>query len=154
MLADTRTAGFGPEVKRRILLGTYTLRAGYYDDYYGRAQRARAWLCRDLARTLQAVDALLLPTTPTVAFHRGEKLHEPVAMYRADRFTVPINLAGLPAVNLPVGYAGGLPIGLQLVAPPWHEEVLLTLAAHLEGAVGEEVGRRRPALAGGGASSQ
>ncbi|MFL5401697.1 MAG: Asp-tRNA(Asn)/Glu-tRNA(Gln) amidotransferase subunit GatA [Gemmatimonadales bacterium] len=129
----TRGEGFGPEVRRRILVGTYVLSAGYYDAYYRKAQRVRALIAEDFRRTFASgVDLLLTPTTPTPAFKAGEKTEDPVAMYLADIFVCPINLAGLPALNLPAGRSEGLPVGAQLVAPAFEEERLLAAAAALE----------------------
>jgi aspartyl-tRNA(Asn)/glutamyl-tRNA(Gln) amidotransferase subunit A len=132
----TRGEGFGPEVQRRILVGTYVLSAGYYDAYYRKAQRVRALIAEDFRRTFASgVDLLLTPTTPTPAFKAGEKTEDPVAMYLADIFVCPINLAGLPALNLPVGRSEGLPVGAQLIAPAFEEERLLAAAAALERAI-------------------
>jgi aspartyl-tRNA(Asn)/glutamyl-tRNA(Gln) amidotransferase subunit A len=135
----TRGQGFGPEVQRRILVGTYVLSAGYYDAYYRKAQRVRSLIAEDFRRTFASgVDLLLTPTTPTPAFKAGEKTADPVAMYLADIFVCPINLAGLPALSLPAGRSEGLPIGAQLVAPAFEEERLLAAAAVLEHAVEAE----------------
>jgi aspartyl-tRNA(Asn)/glutamyl-tRNA(Gln) amidotransferase subunit A len=129
----TRGEGFGPEVQRRILVGTYVLSAGYYDAYYRKAQRVRSLIADDFRRTFAAgVDLLLTPTTPTPAFKAGEKTEDPVAMYLADIFVCPINLAGLPALSLPAGRTEGLPIGAQLIAPAFEEERLLAAAGALE----------------------
>jgi aspartyl-tRNA(Asn)/glutamyl-tRNA(Gln) amidotransferase subunit A len=129
----TRGAGFGPEVKRRILVGTYVLSAGYYDAYYRKAQRVRALIAEDFQRAFDSgVDLLLTPTTPTPAFKAGEKVEDPVAMYLADIFVCPVNLAGLPGLSLPVGRSEGLPVGAQLIAPAFREERLLGAAAALE----------------------
>jgi aspartyl-tRNA(Asn)/glutamyl-tRNA(Gln) amidotransferase subunit A len=117
----TRDQGFGAEVKRRILLGTFALAAGYYDAYYLRAQKARQLLHEDYARAFRACDVIATPTSPTPAFRLGEKLDDPLQMYLADIFTVPANLAGLPAVSVPCGLSSGLPVGLQLVAGPFQE---------------------------------
>jgi aspartyl-tRNA(Asn)/glutamyl-tRNA(Gln) amidotransferase subunit A len=135
----TRGTGFGAEVQRRILVGTYVLSAGYYDAYYRKAQRVRSLIAEDFRRTFAAgVDLLLTPTTPTPAFKAGEKTGDPVAMYLADIFVCPINLAGLPAVSLPAGRSEGLPIGAQLIAPAFDEERLLAAAAALERAIPTE----------------
>jgi len=129
----TRSAGFGDEVKRRIMLGTYALSAGYYDAYYARAQRVRARIAEELRRAFASgVDVLLTPTTPTPAFRIGEKAEDPYAMYLSDVFTVTANLAGLPAASVPVGFAGGLPVGAQLIADRWMEPMLVRAAAALE----------------------
>jgi aspartyl-tRNA(Asn)/glutamyl-tRNA(Gln) amidotransferase subunit A len=129
----TRGQGFGAEVRRRILIGTYVLSSGYYDAYYRKAQQVRALLAEDF-RTVFAggVDLLLTPTTPTPAFKAGEKTEDPVAMYLADIFTCSLNLAALPAMSLPVGRSGGLPVGAQLVAPMFGEARMLSAAAALE----------------------
>ncbi|HKP49572.1 MAG TPA: Asp-tRNA(Asn)/Glu-tRNA(Gln) amidotransferase subunit GatA, partial [Gemmatimonadales bacterium] len=129
----TRGEGFGAEVQRRILVGTYVLSAGYYDAYYRKAQRVRSLIADDFRRAFASgVDLLLTPTTPTPAFKAGEKTEDPVAMYLADIFVCPINLAGLPAVSIPAGRSEGLPIGAQLIAPAFDEERLLAAAAALE----------------------
>jgi aspartyl-tRNA(Asn)/glutamyl-tRNA(Gln) amidotransferase subunit A len=129
----TRGKGFGPEVQRRILVGTYVLSAGYYDAYYKKAQRVRSLIAEDFQRVFASgVDLLLTPTTPTPAFKAGEKTDDPVAMYLADIFVCPINLAGLPAVSIPAGRSEGLPIGAQLIAPAFEEERLLAAASALE----------------------
>jgi aspartyl-tRNA(Asn)/glutamyl-tRNA(Gln) amidotransferase subunit A len=135
----TRGEGFGAEVQRRILVGTYVLSAGYYDAYYRKAQRVRSLIADDFRRTFASgVDLLLTPTTPTPAFKAGEKTNDPVAMYLADIFVCPINLAGLPAVSIPAGRSEGLPIGAQLIAPSFDEERLLAAAAALERAIPAE----------------
>ena len=132
----TRGEGFGPEVRRRILVGTYVLSAGYYDAYYKKAQQVRALIAEDFRRAFASgVDLLLTPTTPTPAFKAGEKTEDPVAMYLADVFVCSMSLAGLPALNLPVGRSEGLPVGAQLVAPHFQEEHLLAVAAVLERAL-------------------
>jgi len=129
----TRGEGFGPEVRRRILVGTYVLSAGYYDAYYRKAQRVRALIADDFRRAFATgVDLLLTPTTPTPAFKAGEKTADPVAMYLADIFVCAISLAGLPALSLPVGLTEGLPVGAQLIAPFFEDERLLAAAGALE----------------------
>ena len=125
----TRTEGFGDEVRRRILVGTYALSAGYYDAYYLRAQRVRRLIANDFVEAFKSVDLIAGPTTPTVAFNLGEKANDPLAMYAADVNTVAVNLAGLPAISLPAGFSAGLPVGLQLIAPAFAESALLA-AAH------------------------
>ena len=126
---QTRAAGFGAEVKRRIMLGTYALSAGYYDAYYLRAQKVRALIRRDFDRAFAEVDAVISPTSPTAAFKLGEKSEDPLAMYLNDIYTVPANLAGLPGLSAPCGFTrSGLPIGIQLTGKPWDEETLLRLA--------------------------
>jgi aspartyl-tRNA(Asn)/glutamyl-tRNA(Gln) amidotransferase subunit A len=129
----TRGEGFGAEVRRRILVGTYVLSAGYYDAYYRKAQRVRALIADDFRRAFASgIDLLLTPTTPTPAFRAGEKTEDPVAMYLADIFVCAISLAGLPALSLPVGLTGGLPVGAQLIAPFFQDDRLLAAAATLE----------------------
>ena len=129
----TRGEGFGAEVRRRILVGTYVLSAGYYDAYYAKAQQVRALIAADFRRVFDSgIDLLLTPTTPTPAFKAGEKTEDPVAMYLADVFVCSMSLAGLPAMSLPVGRSNGLPIGAQLVAPYFREERLLAAARVLE----------------------
>ena len=138
MYARTRTLGFGREVKRRILLGTYALTAGYYDRYYGRAQKVRSLVAADFGNVFrEGVDVLFTPTSPTVAFRLGERIEDPLQMYLADIFTVTANLAGLPAVSVPIGDVDGLPVGGQIIGPWWGEEVLLQVASALESACGE-----------------
>jgi aspartyl-tRNA(Asn)/glutamyl-tRNA(Gln) amidotransferase subunit A len=128
-----RGRGFGKEVRRRILVGTYVLSAGYYEAYYGKAQRMRARIADDFRQVFDAgVDLLFTPTTPTPAFKAGEKTEDPVSMYLADIFVCPVNLAGLPAMSLPVGRSRGLPVGGQLIAPYFADERMLALAATLE----------------------
>ncbi len=133
MYRATRGQGFGPEVQRRILIGTYVLSAGYSDAYYGKAQAARARIRGDFSRVFASgIDALITPTTPTPAFKAGDKTADPVAMYLADVFVSAVSLAGLPALSLPVGRDSGLPIGAQLIAPAWQEARMLAIAAALE----------------------
>jgi len=133
MNAATRAAGFGPEVKRRIMLGTYALSAGYYDAYYGQAQRVRTLIIRDLEAAYAQFDLLLSPTTPTTAFAFGAKSENPLAMYLSDVCTTPSNLAGHPAISVPFGTGDdGLPVGIQLLAPALGEPVLFRAAAALE----------------------
>jgi aspartyl-tRNA(Asn)/glutamyl-tRNA(Gln) amidotransferase subunit A len=138
----TRSAGFGAEVKRRIMLGTYALSSGYYDAYYGRAQRVRTLIARDFAAVFSEFDLLVSPTSPTVAFGLGERAGDPLAMYMSDYCTVPMSLAGIPAISIPSGLAepdgGGpeLPVGLQLAGPAFSESLLLDAAHALEGAIG------------------
>jgi len=122
----SRAEGFGHEVQRRILIGTYALSAGYYDAYYRRAQQVRRLIAEDFARAFTKVDVLAGPTSPTVAFKLGEKLADPLALYLADVNTVGVNLAGLPGVSVPCGFSNGLPVGLQLVAATWREDLLIT----------------------------
>ncbi len=149
-LADTyrktRAQGFGAEVKRRIMLGTYALSAGYYDAYYLRAQRVRTLIARDFRAAFERVDVLACPATPTPAFRLGEKAGDPLQMYLNDIFTIPANLAGLPAVSVPCGLtSGGLPIGLQFMAAPFGEQTLLDAAHAYERVRGEPVAYPDPA---------
>ncbi len=133
----TRGKGFGNEVKWRILVGTYVLSSGYYDAYYLVAQKVRRMVADEFARAFSVVDALITPASPTVAFKKGEKLDDPIQMYMSDLFTLPVNLAGLPAVSMNVGYSkAGLPVGVQVVAPKWGEMEVLKVASVLTDAVG------------------
>ena len=140
----TRQRGFGPEVKRRIMLGTYALSAGYYDAYYLKAQQVRTLIRQDFARVFEQVDALVTPTSPVAAFPLGEKMADPVQMYLIDVCTLPINIAGLPAMSVPCGFADGLPVGMQLIGPPLSEARLLGLAYAYEQAT--DWHKARPAL--------
>jgi aspartyl-tRNA(Asn)/glutamyl-tRNA(Gln) amidotransferase subunit A len=147
MYARTRGAGFGPEVKRRIMLGTFALRTGYYDAYYKKAQQVRTLIKRDFDRAFRFCDVILTPTTPTTAFRFGAKA-TPFDMYLADVFTLSCNLAGLPGISVPCGLSGeGLPIGAQLLGRPLDEETLLRAGGVIEAAVG--LGERRPSGIGG-----
>ncbi|MBT9137882.1 MAG: Glutamyl-tRNA(Gln) amidotransferase subunit A [Syntrophomonadaceae bacterium] len=133
MYEKTREAGFGDEVKRRIMLGTYVLSAGYYETYYLKAQRARALIRDDFEKAFQKFDCLLAPVSPTTAFKVGEKTDDPLKMYLSDIFTIPVNLAGLPAISIPCGFNSlGSAIGLQLIAKPFNEEMLLRVAYTFE----------------------
>jgi aspartyl-tRNA(Asn)/glutamyl-tRNA(Gln) amidotransferase subunit A len=126
MYRKTRDQGFGAEVKRRIMLGTYVLSAGYYDAYYLKAQKVRALLRQDFANAFKRCDVILTPTTPTPAFKFGEKVDDPLAMYLNDIYTVTANLSGVPGISVPCGLSSeGLPIGLQLLGPYWSESTLL-----------------------------
>ena len=129
LYGETRDRGFGPEVKRRIVLGTFVLSSGYYDAYYLRAQKVRTLIRRDFERAFEACDVVATPTSPVPDFRFGEKADNPLQMYLADIFTVPANLAGIPGLSLPCGFAAGLPAGLQLLAKPFDEETLLRLGA-------------------------
>ena len=124
MYGETRDRGFGPEVKRRIILGTFVLSSGYYDAYYLAAQKVRTLIRRDFEIAFQACDVIALPTTPSPAFRLGEKTADPLKMYLEDVFTVPANLAGIPGLSLPSGLVRGLPAGLQLLARPFDETTL------------------------------
>ena len=137
MYEATRSGGFGPEVTRRILLGTYVLSAGYYDAYYRRAQAVRALIARDFANVFASgVHVLFTPTTPTTAFTLGA-IADPYEMYLSDIFTATANLAGIPAMSQPIGRIDGLPVGGQLMAAHFDEATMLRVAASLEDALGE-----------------
>jgi len=138
VMAATRDAGFGAEVKRRIMLGTYALSAGYYDAYYGQAQKVRTLITRDFAAAYEQVDVLVSPTTPSTAFRLGEKVNDPLAMYLMDLCTIPTNLAGDAAMSLPSGLStdDGLPVGLQIMAPPLADDRLYRVGAAYEAARG------------------
>ena len=153
MYMNTRAAGFGPEVRRRILIGTYVLSAGYYDAYYLKAQKVRALIARDFRDAFATVDAILAPTAPSPAFAIGEKTEDPIAMYLNDVFTVPASLAGLPAMSVPAGLsAGGLPLGLQIIGRAFDEETVLRAGAAIERAAGFDTRPSRlvPTQAGSG----
>ena len=125
MYRQNRTAGFGPEVQRRIMLGTFVLSSGYYDAYYGHAQKVRTLIKQDFDQAFQEVDVILTPVTPTRAFKIGEKVNDPLSMYLSDIFTIPVNLAGVPALSMPVQGVRGLPIGVQLIGKHWREADIL-----------------------------
>jgi len=142
---QTRAEGFGAEVKRRVILGTYVLSSGYYDAYYLRAQKVRTLIRDDFLRAFREVDALLAPVAPTAAFRRGEKSADPLAMYLSDIYTISVNLAGLPGISVPCGFtAGGLPVGLQIIGQPFQEAGLLAIAHAYE--QGHDWHTRHPAL--------
>ena len=136
MVARTRDAGFGDEPKRRIMLGTYALSAGYYEAFYGAAQKVRTVISREFAAAFERFDVLLSPTSPTVAFKLGEKTENPLAMYLADVLTIPPNMAGLPGLSIPCGLSEGLPVGLQLIGPQFSENTLFRVGHALERALG------------------
>jgi aspartyl-tRNA(Asn)/glutamyl-tRNA(Gln) amidotransferase subunit A len=136
MQERTRDEGFGDEPKRRIMLGTYALSAGYYEAFYGQAQKVRTVIAREFAAAFERFDVLVSPTSPTVAFELGEKTANPLAMYLADILTIPPNMAGLPGLSIPCGLADGLPVGLQLVGPQFSENVLFRAGHALERALG------------------
>lgn len=142
VMAATRARGFGDEVKRRIILGTYALSAGYYDAYYGSAQKVRTLIQRDFAKAFGSVDILVSPSAPTTAFRLGEKLDNPLAMWAGDVTTIPVNLAGIPGMSLPMGLSpdDGLPVGLQLMAPAYEDHRLYRFGAALERLFGERDG--------------
>ena len=129
MYTHTRAEGFGAEVKRRIMIGTYALSAGYYDAYYLKAQKVRTLIKQDFEKAFASVDVLVCPTTPTTAFKAGEKTADPLSMYLTDLMTIPVNLAGLPGLSLPCGFDGqGLPIGLQIIGNVLREDQVLQTA--------------------------
>jgi aspartyl-tRNA(Asn)/glutamyl-tRNA(Gln) amidotransferase subunit A len=129
MYKRTRSEGFGDEVKRRIMIGTYALSSGYYEAYYGRAMRVRTLIKRDFDLAFERVDAMLSPVSPTPAFRIGEKISDPLSMYLSDIYTVTANLAGIPALSVPCGFTrSGLPVGLQMLANQFQEGLLLRLA--------------------------
>jgi aspartyl-tRNA(Asn)/glutamyl-tRNA(Gln) amidotransferase subunit A len=136
MYEETRASGFGAEVKRRIMLGTYALSSGYYEAYYGRAQRVRTKIADDFRAAFERVDLILTPTSPTVAFRLGERTADPLAMYLSDYCTVPMPLAGIPAISIPGGLSEGLPVGVQLAGPAFSENRILDAAHALEHAIG------------------
>jgi aspartyl-tRNA(Asn)/glutamyl-tRNA(Gln) amidotransferase subunit A len=132
MYTHTRSEGFGAEVKRRIMIGTYALSAGYYDAYYAQAQRTRTLIIKDFAEAFSRFDFLLSPTSPTVAFRIGEKTADPLAMYLSDLCTIPVNLAALPGISIPAGFSAGLPVGLQIIGPHFSERPMLEAAHAVE----------------------
>lgn len=146
MYGKTRAEGFGAEVKRRIMLGTYALSAGYYEAYYGQAQKVRTLILNDFRRAFERYEVLVSPTSPTPAFRLGEKVEDPLAMYLSDVCTIPVNLAGIPAISIPCGLENGLPVGLQIMGKALDESTLLRVALALEEAIGF---RERPAAGRG-----
>ncbi len=147
VMSKTRAVGFGAEVKRRIMLGTYALSSGYYDAYYGKAQQVRTLIARDFASAFEQVDVLVSPATPTTAFPIGERADDPMAMYLADLCTIPANLAGNAAMSVPCGLApeDGLPVGLQIMAPVLADDRLYRVGAAVENALDQR--RGHPLLA-------
>ena len=133
---ETRGAGFGPEVKRRIMLGTYALSSGYYDAYYVRAQKVRTLIKQDFDAAFEQVDIIVGPTSPTVAFPVGSRTADPYQMYLADVFTIPANMAGIPGISIPGGFSEGLPVGLQMLGKAFDEQTLLGVAHAYERAAG------------------
>jgi len=137
MYRRSRAEGFGNEVKRRIMIGTYCLSAGYYDAYYEKAQRVRTLIINDFKKAFNKYDVLISPTSPTTAFKIGERTEDPLTMYLSDICTIPVNLAGLPAVSIPAGLSGdGLPIGVQIIGNILREDNVLMAARRLEEAIG------------------
>jgi aspartyl-tRNA(Asn)/glutamyl-tRNA(Gln) amidotransferase subunit A len=157
VMGATRAAGFGDEVKRRIILGTYALSAGYYDAYYGSAQKVRTLIQRDFDAAFGQVDVLISPTSPVTAFPLGEKLDDPVAMYNNDIATIPANLAGIPGISVPAGLSEGLPVGIQFLAPARGDATMYRAAAALESRLEEAWGTpfwaQAPDLAGSSAAA-
>ena len=143
-MEKTKQHGFGPEVKRRIMLGTYALSAGYYDAYYLKAQKVRTLISREFQEAFQKYDVLITPTSPTVAFKLGAKVEDPVQMYLSDMCTIPVNIAGIPAMSLPAGLVDGLPVGMQIIGRPLGEESILRVAYAYEQAT--EWHKMRPEL--------
>ena len=145
MYRSTRSQGFGAEVQRRIIIGTYCLSAGYYDAYYGKASQVRTLIVEDFKKAFETCDVIACPTAPTPAFRIGEKMDDPLTMYLSDIFTISANLAGVPAMSVPCGFsASGLPIGLQLMGKHFNEEMLFRVARNFEQAT--EFHKRRPEL--------
>jgi aspartyl-tRNA(Asn)/glutamyl-tRNA(Gln) amidotransferase subunit A len=138
MYESTKHDGFGAEVKRRIMIGTYALSSGYYDAYYGRAQRVRTKIADDFRGAFGKVDLVITPTSPTVAFKLGERTANPLAMYLSDVLTVPMSLAGIPAISIPAGLSEGLPVGFQIAGPAFSENRIFEAAYALENAIGFE----------------
>ncbi|HEL1074218.1 TPA: Asp-tRNA(Asn)/Glu-tRNA(Gln) amidotransferase subunit GatA [Streptococcus equi subsp. zooepidemicus] len=145
---NTRSQGFGDEVKRRIMLGTFSLSSGYYDAYFKKAGQVRTLIIQDFEKVFADYDLILGPTAPTAAFELDTLNHDPVAMYLADILTIPVNLAGLPAISIPAGFADGLPVGLQLIGPKYSEEVIYQVAAAFEATT--DYHKQQPMIFGGG----
>jgi aspartyl-tRNA(Asn)/glutamyl-tRNA(Gln) amidotransferase subunit A len=143
-MEKTRQYGFGPEVKRRIMLGTYALSAGYYDAYYLKAQKVRTLIREEFGAAFERFDALITPTSPTVPFRIGEKMDDPLQMYLSDVCTLPINIAGIPGLSVPAGFSDGLPVGMQILGKPFSEETLFRIGYAYEQATGW--GERRPEI--------
>lgn len=143
-MEKTRQLGFGPEVKRRIMLGTYALSAGYYDAYYLKALKVRTLIRQEFEQSFKRFDALITPTSPSLPFLLGEKVHDPLLMYLSDIFTIPVNLAGIPAISIPAGFHLSLPVGMQIIGPPFSEGVLLRIAFAYEQAT--DWHKKRPLL--------
>jgi aspartyl-tRNA(Asn)/glutamyl-tRNA(Gln) amidotransferase subunit A len=150
VMSLTREAGFGAEVKRRIMIGTYALSSGYYDAYYGQAQKVRTLIARDFASAFEQADVLVSPTSPFVAFGMGERTADPMAMYVNDLCTLPASLAGTPAISVPCGLSEGLPVGLQIMAPALRDDLCYRVAAAYEAAAGSVLAPERLALEGAG----
>ncbi|NTW05364.1 MAG: Asp-tRNA(Asn)/Glu-tRNA(Gln) amidotransferase subunit GatA, partial [Peptococcaceae bacterium] len=132
MYSRTRSLGFGPEVKRRIMLGTYALSAGYYDAYYLKALKVRTLIKQDFDRAFEKYDVLISPTSPSTAFRKGEKVNDPMQMYLSDITTISVNLAGVPGISVPAGFSQGLPVGMQIIGKNFGEGTLLQVAHAFE----------------------
>ena len=146
MFEETRSKGFGTEVKRRIMIGTYGLSAGYYDAYYRKASQVRTLIRRDFEEAFVKCDAIITPVAPSVAFKLGEKVGDPLMMYLTDIFTIPANLAGIPGITLSCGYSKeGMPIGMQILGSPFDEEKLFRIAYTYEQITKETI-KKRPNL--------
>ena len=150
MFIKTRSQGFGEEVKRRIMLGTYSLSSGYYDAYYNRGLKVRTLIKQEFEKAFETYDFILTPTAPSTAFKIGEKSDDPLEMYMSDICTVPVNIAGVPALSLPCGFKDGLPVGMQLIGKFFDEATLIRAAYSFEQASG--VYRQRAAIMGGDAN--
>ncbi len=135
---NTRGQGFGPEVKRRIMLGTFALRSGFYDAYYRKAQQLRTLIAQDYDKAFDKVDVIVSPASPTTAFGFGEKTKDPVSMYLSDVYTLSCNLAGIPGMSVPCGFSGGMPVGMQILAPALQEPVMFQVARHIEKEIGNQ----------------
>jgi len=145
MYRNTRSEGFGPEVQRRIIIGTYCLSAGYYDAYYGKASQVRTLIMEDFKKAFESCDAILSPVTPSPAFPVGENIDDPLTMYLSDIFTLSANLAGIPGISVPCGFSSkGLPIGLQVMGRHFNEEMLLKIAYNFEQAT--DFHKKKPVL--------
>ena len=137
MYVKSRSEGFGPEVKRRIMIGNYVLSSGFYDAYYKKASQVRRLIKEDFEKALNEVDIILTPVSPTTAFKKGEKVTDPVQMYLGDIFTVSINMAGVPAISVPAGFVNGLPVGIQLIGNYFREDLLFNVSHKFEEARGK-----------------
>ena len=144
---NTRSEGFGDEVKRRIMLGTFSLSSGYYDAYFKKAGQVRTLIMQDFAKVFENYDLILGPTAPTVAYDLHSQNQDPVAMYLADILTIPVNLAGLPGISIPAGFADGLPVGLQLIGNHFDEETIYQVAAAFEATT--DYHKQAPVIFGG-----
>ena len=146
-IVNSRSQGFGEEVKRRIMLGTFSLSSGYYDAYYKKAGQVRTLIIQDFEKVFADYDLILGPTAPSVAYDLDSLNHDPVAMYLADLLTIPVNLAGLPGISIPAGFSQGLPVGLQLIGPKYSEETIYQVAAAFEATT--DYHKQQPVIFGG-----